>query len=45
VSRETVQTKLLPVINDALRKRQQGMRRGAGASWYVEETYLKVRCR
>jgi transposase-like protein len=47
-SHETVrdrETKLLPVMGDALRKRRQGMRRGAGASWYVDETYLKVRGR
>jgi transposase-like protein len=48
VSHETVrarETKLLPVMGDALRKRRQGMRRGASASWHVDETYLKVRGR
>jgi transposase-like protein len=46
VSHETVrewETKLLPVMGDALRKRRHGTRRGSGASWYVDETYLKVR--
>ena len=37
------EAKLLPVMGDALRKRRQGARRGAGISWYVDETYLKVR--
>ena len=48
VSHEAVrdlETKLLPVVRDALRKRRFGTRRGAGASWYVDETYLKVRGR
>jgi transposase-like protein len=35
-------TKLLPVMDDALRERRRGSRRGAGTNWYVEETYLKV---
>jgi putative transposase len=39
------ETKLLPVMGDALRKRRHGTRRGAGTSWYVDETYLKVRGR
>ena len=39
------ETKLLSVTGDALRKRRHGTRRGAGASWYVDETYLKVRGR
>lgn len=48
VSHETVrdwETKLLPVMGEALRKRRHGRRRGSGASWYVDETYLKVRGR
>ena len=32
-------------MGDELRKRRFGTRRGAGASWYVDETYLKVRGR
>ena len=32
-------------MGDALRKRRHGMRRGRGVSWYVDETYLKVRGR
>ncbi len=32
-------------MGDALRKRQQGTRRGCGSSWYVDGTYLKVRGR
>ena len=46
VSHEAVrdwETKLLPVMGDELRKRRRGKRRGPGASWYVDETYLKVR--
>ena len=39
------EAKLLPIMGDALRKRRQGARRGAGISWYVDETYLKVRGR
>jgi len=39
------ETKLLPVMGDELRKRRHGWRRGSGASWYVDETYLKVRGR
>jgi putative transposase len=39
------ETKLLPVMGDTLRKRRHGTRRGAGISWYVDETYLKVRGR
>ncbi|MGI4795414.1 MAG: IS6 family transposase [Janthinobacterium lividum] len=48
VSHEAVrdwEAKLLPVMGDELRKRRFGTRRGAGASWYVDETYLKVRGR
>ena len=48
VSHEAVpdwETKLLPVMGDELRKRRHGRRRGCGSSWYVEETYLKVRGR
>ena len=46
VSHEAVrdwETKLLPVMGDVLRKRRHGTRRGAGTSWYIDETYLKVR--
>ena len=46
VSHETIrdwETKLLPVMGEALRKRRHGMRRGSGVSWYADETYLKVR--
>jgi putative transposase len=46
VSHETIrdwETKLLPVMGEALRKRRHGMRRGPAVSWYVDETYLKVR--
>jgi len=46
VSHEAVrdwETKLLPVMGEELRKRRRGKRRGPGASWYVDETYLKVR--
>ena len=45
VSHEAVrdwEAKLLPVMGNALRKRRHGMRRGSGASWFVDETYLKV---
>ena len=37
------ETKLLPIMGEELRKRRHGRRRGPGASWYVAETYLKVR--
>jgi putative transposase len=46
VSHEAVrdwETKLLPVMGEELRKHRHGKRRGPGASWYVDETYLKVR--
>ena len=39
------EAKLLPVMGDELRKRRRGTRRGPGASWHVDETYLKVRDR
>jgi transposase-like protein len=39
------EAKLLPVMGDALRKRRQGSHRRSGVSWYVDETYLKVRGR
>jgi len=48
VSHEAVQdweAKLLPVMGDELRKLRHGTGRGAGISWYVDETYLKVRGR
>jgi transposase-like protein len=46
VSHEAIrdwETKLLPVMGEELRKRRHGKWRGPGASWYVDETYLKVR--
>ncbi len=46
VSHEAIrdwETKLLPIMGQELRKRRCGKRRGPGASWYVDETYLKVR--
>ena len=30
-------------MGNELRKRRHGTRRGAGVSWYIDETYLKVR--
>jgi len=48
VSHEAVrdwEAKLLPVIGNELRKRRHGTRRGSRASWFVDETYLKVRGR
>ena len=48
VSHEAVrgwEAKMLPVMGNELRKRRHGTRRGAGISWYVDETYLKVRGR
>jgi putative transposase len=48
VSHEAVrdwEAKLLPVMGDELRKRRHGVRRRSGISWYVDETYLKVRGR
>ncbi|WP_284945153.1 IS6 family transposase [Acidisoma cladoniae] len=48
ISHETVrdwEVKLLPIMGDALRKRRHGTGRAAGVSWYVDETYLKVRGR
>ena len=46
VSHEAIrdwETKLLPVMGNELRKRRHGTRRGARVSWYIDETYLKVR--
>ena len=46
VSHEAIrdwETKLLPIMGEALRKRRHRIRRGPGVSWYVDETYLKVR--
>jgi putative transposase len=46
VSHEAVrdwETKLLPIMGEELRKRRHGKRPGPGGSWYVDETYLKVR--
>jgi putative transposase len=46
VSHEAVrdcETQLLPIMGEELHKRRHGKRRGPGASWYVDETYLKVR--
>ena len=37
------EAKLLPVMDDELRKRRHSTRRGSGASWHIDETYLKVR--
>ncbi len=37
------EAKLLPVMGGELRKRRHGKRKGPGVSWYVDETYLKVR--
>ncbi len=48
VSHEAVrdwETKLLPVMGDVPRKRRRGTRCRSSASWYVDETYLKVRGR
>ncbi len=48
VSHEAVrdwEAKLLPVMGDALLKRWHGWRHETGASWHVNETYLKVRGR
>ncbi len=45
VSHEAIrdwETKLLPVMGEELRQRRHGTRRGSGASWFVDETYLKV---
>ncbi|WP_284948120.1 DDE-type integrase/transposase/recombinase [Acidisoma cladoniae] len=39
------EVKLLPIMGNALRKRPHWTRRAAGVSWYVDETYLKVRGR
>jgi transposase-like protein len=46
ISHETVrdwEVNLLPIMGKALRKRRHGTRRAASVSWYVDETYLKVR--
>jgi putative transposase len=48
ISHKTVrdwEVKLLLIMGNALRKRRHGTRRAAGVSWYVDETYLKVRGR
>jgi putative transposase len=48
VSHEAIrdwEAKLLPILGDARRKRRHGTWRGAGTSWYVDETYLKVHSR
>ena len=42
VSHEAVrdwETKLLPVMGEALRERRHGTRRSSGISWYVDETF------
>nr|WP_239479422.1 IS6 family transposase [Lichenicola cladoniae] len=39
------EAKLLPVLGEELRKRRRGTGRQSGVSWYVDETYLKVRGR
>ncbi len=46
VSHEAVrdwETKLLPVLGEALRERRHGTARRSNASWHVDETYLRVR--
>jgi putative transposase len=46
VSHEAIrdwETKLLPIMGDERRKRRHGKGRKPSASWYVDETYLKVR--
>jgi putative transposase len=48
VSRDCIrqwEAKLLPVMEEALRKRRHGTGRRSGQSWYVDETYLKVQGR
>jgi putative transposase len=48
VSHETIRSweaALLPLMGDVLRKRRHDIRRRSGESWYVDETYLKVRGR
>ena len=45
VSHEAVrdwEAKLLPVMGNELGKRRHGTRRCSGASWFVDETNLKV---
>jgi transposase-like protein len=39
------QTKLLPVMGEALRKPRHGIGRSSGQSWYADETDLKVQGR
>ena len=39
------EARLLSVMGDELRKRRHGRRRSCGTSWYVDETYQKVRGR
>ena len=41
IDRHDWETKLLPVMGDALRKRRHGRRRGSGANWHVDEICLK----
>jgi len=36
------QTKLLPVMGEALRKPRHGIGRSSGQSWYADETDLKA---
>jgi putative transposase len=46
VSHEAIrdwEAKLLPIMGHELRKRRHGTRRKSGTSWYIDETYLKVR--
>jgi putative transposase len=38
-----LEAKLLPIMGDELRKRRHGTRGKPGSSWYIDETYLKVR--
>jgi hypothetical protein len=45
ISHESIrrwESKLLPVMGEALRKRRYGIGRISGQSWYADETYLKV---
>ena len=48
VSHEVVrdwEAKLRPIVGEALRRHRHEMRRRFGASWYVDDAYLKVRSR
>jgi putative transposase len=48
ISHETIdawEAELSPLLGDELRKRRAGRRRKSAESWYVDETYLKIRGR